>query len=90
MPVAAHETPEIWLGQPAPTRPSGIPSWMETASGNWSPPPSPQLRDDRANAGWDRLHRLAAAGDRDALVFLTLMKSGTIPRPAGRGGHFTP
>ena len=37
-------------------------------------------------SGWDQLRRLAESGDRDALVFLTLMKSGVIPRSEPRPG----
>ncbi|MBS29321.1 MAG: hypothetical protein CL566_10445 [Alphaproteobacteria bacterium] len=87
MPVVAHETPGIWLGQPAPRRPAGIPSWLSPGPGEWSPLPAARFRDDRMHAGWDRLHRMAAAGNRDALLFLTLLKSGTIARPAG---YFAP
>jgi hypothetical protein len=47
----------------------------------WAPPEAWRLRADRANAAWDRLRARAVAGDRDALLFLSLIKSGDFARP---------
>lgn len=77
-----------WLGQPALATPAGIPTRMLSRMGDqtprtvlsWKPPPAAEFRYDRTRAGWDRLRRLAQSGDRDALVFLTLMNAGAIPR----------
>lgn len=86
MPAGADAAPD-WPGQAALAPPAGIPTLAvadaETrivpAISGWAPPPADEFRHDRTHAGWDRLERLANAGDRDALVFLTLMRSGAIP-----------
>lgn len=87
MPAAARVAPD-WLGQPALATPAGIPThaWDQTPRTvvSWKPPPAAEFRHDRTRAGWDQLRRLAESGDRDALVFLTLMRAGAIPG-AGRG-----
>lgn len=81
-------------GKPALAIPAGIPTHaliqakeevLPTAA-DWRPPPAAEFRYDRTRAGWDRLELLATSGDRDALVFLTLMRSGTIPGN-GRVNH---
>jgi len=97
MPDVARVGPD-WLGQPGLATPAGIPTraWDHTPRTvlSWTPPPAAEFRHDRTRAGWDQLRRLAASGDRDALVFLTLMKSGAIPRagvrPARAGGAYAP
>ena len=84
--AAASVAPD-WLGRPALATPAGIPTrvLVRAEEGrlleavDWRPPPPAEVRYDRARAGWDRLERLAKAGDRDALVFLALMRSGAIP-----------
>ena len=89
MPDVASVEPD-WLGQPGLATPAGIPTraWDQTPRTvvNWKPPPAAEFRYDRTRAGWDQLRRLAESGDRDALVFLTLMKSGVIPRSEPRPG----
>lgn len=91
MPDAARLAPDL-PGQPALAMPAGIPtSTGKQASAtliSWTPPAAAEFRDDRHRAGWDRLRRLAEAGDRDALVFLTLMRTGEVPR--ARRGDLTP
>lgn len=85
-----------WLGQPGLATPAGIPTRMLSRMGdqslrtalNWKPPPAAEFRHDRTRAGWDQLRRLAQTGDRDALVFLTLMKSGVIARSQPRTGVY--
>lgn len=48
----------------------------------WRPPDPDRLARHRTDAAWDRLDRLAAGGNRDALVFRTLMQSSDFVRPA--------
>jgi hypothetical protein len=89
MPDAARVVPD-WLGQPGLATPAGIPTRTQSPMGvqsprtvvNWKPPPAAEFRYDRTRAGWDQLRRMAESGDRDALVFLTLMRSGAIPGAA--------
>jgi hypothetical protein len=86
MPAGADVATD-WPGQAALSPPAGIPNLAVTHAqtrmvpeiSGWAPPPADEFRHDRTHAGWDRLERLANAGDRDALVFLTLMRSGAIP-----------
>lgn len=86
MPAGADAAPD-WPGQTALVSPAGIPTLAVThaqtrmvpAITGWAPPPADEFRHDRTHAGWERLERLANAGDHDALVFLTLMRSGAIP-----------
>lgn len=79
---AARVVPDR-LGRPALAPPAGIPTRAGDQSSrtvlSWNPPPPAEFRHDRTRAGWDQLRRLAESGDRDALVFLTLMQSGAIP-----------
>jgi len=88
MPAAADDAP-AWLGQSVRAAPAGIPTLATPITVNtptasaWSPPPFEEFRHYRTHAGWERLEQLANAGDRDALVFLTLMRAGAIPG-AGR------
>ena len=85
MPDAAHAVPD-WPVQPALATPAGIPTRAASFVGDesprtvvsWTPPPATEFRHDRTRAGWDQLRRMAESGDRDALVFLTLMRSGAI------------
>jgi len=96
MPDVARVVPD-WLGQPALATPAGIPTRLLSRMGdqsprtvvNWTPPPAAEFRHDRTRAGWDQLERLASSGDRDALVFLTLMRAGAIPG-AGRNNALAP
>ncbi|MEP4377762.1 MAG: hypothetical protein ABJ215_02365 [Alphaproteobacteria bacterium] len=89
MPDVARMAPDR-QEPPAFEAPAGIPTrapdHMEAQNRRtdvrWTPPPAGTFRDDRNRAGWERLRRLAESGDRDALVFLTLMRSGAIPGPA--------
>lgn len=93
MPDAARVAPD-WLGQPALATPAGIPprAWDQSPRTvfSWKPPPAAEFRYDRTRAGWDQLRRLAESGDRDALVFLTLMRSGAIPGAARVSNAPTP
>jgi hypothetical protein len=82
MPVSASLAPPPPTGGTASFAPAGIPPGsVRHALYDWAPPAAERLRTHRANAAWDRLGRLAAAGDRDALVFMTLMKSADFARP---------
>lgn len=93
MPDVARVAPDL-LGQPGLATPAGIPTRMLSPMGDqsprtvgsWKPPPAAEFRYDRTRAGWDRLRQLAESGDRDALVFLTLMNAGAIPRSGNRSG----
>ncbi|HCP00692.1 MAG: hypothetical protein CL573_10115 [Alphaproteobacteria bacterium] len=75
-----------WLRQPELGERSGISTHAPTGSMgdgspallSWSPSSTDEFRRDRTRAGWDRLERLAASGDQDALVFLALVRSGAI------------
>jgi hypothetical protein len=79
---AARVVPDR-LGRPALAPPAGTPTRAGDQSPrtvlSWKPPPPAEFHHDRTRAGWDQLRRLAESGDRDALVFLTLMQSGAIP-----------
>ena len=91
MPDAARVVPD-WLGQPALATHACIPTraWNQAPRTvvNWKPPPAAEFRYDRTRAGWDQLKRLASSGDRDALVFLTLMRAGVIPN-SGRNNSIS-
>ena len=79
---AARVVPDR-LGRPAHVLPAGIPTRAGDQSPrtvlSWKPPPPAEFHHNRTRAGWDQLERLAESGDRDALVFLTLIQSGAIP-----------
>jgi len=82
MPAPVHVTPDIEPGQPARNAPAGIPTPVAlTAVHSWQPPASSYLARHRTDAAWDRLDRMAQGGNRDALVFRTLMQSAEFPRP---------
>lgn len=87
MPASAGLASPPPTGGTAPFAPAGIPPGgdpdadIPRAERGWSPPETARLRTHRANAAWDRLGRLAAQGDHDALLFMTLMKSADFARP---------
>jgi hypothetical protein len=86
MPVAVHVTPDREHGQPVSESLAGIPTPAVSAevppfAQRWQPPDAFRLARHRTDAAWDRLDRQAAAGNRDALVFRTLMQSADFIRP---------
>jgi hypothetical protein len=82
MPVTVHVTPEFEHGQPAPEALAGIPTPVTRhVSARWQPPSSHRLARHRTDAAWDRLDRQAAGGNRDALLFRTLMQSADFAVP---------
>jgi hypothetical protein len=66
---------------------AGIPTLVLTRSdvpprvSHWQPPDSHRLSRHRTDAAWERLDREAAGGNRDALLFRTLMQSADFVRP---------
>ncbi len=87
MPAAVHVTPDTEPGQSARDALAGIPTWISQPAvdapvPDWRPPEAHRLVRHRTDAAWDRLDRLAADGNRDALVFRTLMQSADFARPA--------
>jgi len=86
MPVAVHVSPGNAQGQPAPGSLAGIPTPgtsdpMPPRAQRWQPPDSFRLARHRTDAAWERLDRQAAGGNRDALLFRTLMQSADFTRP---------
>jgi hypothetical protein len=87
MSAAVHVTPDIEPGQPAQKALAGIPTSVLTRSdvpprvSHWQPPDSHRLSRHRTDAAWERLDREAAGGNRDALLFRTLMQSADFVRP---------
>lgn len=82
IPVAVHVMPEFENGQPAPESFAGIPTPIVLhESARWQPPGSRRLARHRTDAAWERLDRLAAGGNRDALLFRTLMQSADFAVP---------
>lgn len=86
MPVAVHVTPDREHGQPATQSLAGIPTPDVTDKAapyvqRWRPPDAFRLARHRTDAAWDRLDRQAAAGNRDALLFRTLMQTADFTRP---------
>jgi len=83
MPATVHVTPDIEPGQPARNAQAGIPTPLAlTQAPMWRPPEASYLARHRTDAAWDRLDRMAAGGNCDALVFRTLMQSAEFARPA--------
>lgn len=87
MSAAVHVTPGIEPGQPAQKVPVGIPTPVSVGSefpprvAYWRPPDSYRLARHRTDAAWERLDRQAGSGNRDALLFRTLMQSADFARP---------
>lgn len=82
MPVTVHVTPELEHGQPVSDSRAGIPTPIAgQVSADWRPPDSHRLARHRTDAAWDRLDRQAAGGNRDALLFRTLMQSADFAVP---------
>lgn len=83
--AAVHVTPDF---SPEPTvqeAQAGIPSPIPVSAAQaWQPPDSFRLTRHRTDAAWDRLDRLVADGNRDALVFRTLMQSSEFANPPAR------
>lgn len=83
MPDTVRVTPDLEPGQPAQFAHAGIPTPDAVMPIHlWQPPEYAQLARHRTDAAWDRLDRMAAGGNRDALVFRTLMQSADFARPA--------
>lgn len=86
--AAVHVTPDIEPGQPAQKALAGIPTPVSARSdvpqrvSHWRPPDSYRLARHRTDAAWERLDRQAAGGNRDALLFRTLMQSADFTHPA--------
>lgn len=85
--AAVHVTPDF---SPKPTvqeAQAGIPTSIPvSAVQSWHPPDSFRLTRHRTDAAWDRLDRLAAGGNRDALMFRTLMQSADFTNLPLRSG----
>lgn len=87
--AAVHVTPDFKPARPVLEAQAGIPTsipetFPESRVHRWQPPDSFRLTRHRTDASWDRLDRLAAGGNRDALMFRTLMQSADFTRPPGR------
>lgn len=88
MSAAVHVTPGIERGQPVQKALADIPTPVSARSdappyvSRWHPPDSYRLARHRTDAAWERLDRQASGGNRDALLFRTLMQSADFARPA--------
>ena len=83
MPAAVHVTSDTEHGQPARDALAGIPTpASHPRVRQWRPPDPDRLARHRTDAAWERLDRMAAGGNRDALVFRALMQSADFTRPA--------
>ncbi|MBT5571694.1 MAG: hypothetical protein HOJ90_10795 [Alphaproteobacteria bacterium] len=82
MSAVVHVTPDLKPGQPAQKAHADIPNPIAASPAlAWQPPDPYRLARHRTDAAWDRLDRLAADGNRDALMFRTLMQSAEFIRP---------
>jgi hypothetical protein len=83
--AAVHVTPDFSPESPVQEAEAGIPSPIPvSAAQTWQPPDSFRLTRHRTDAAWERLDRLAAGGNRDALMFRTLMQSAEFANPPTR------
>jgi hypothetical protein len=83
--ATVHVTPDIKPGQPAPFTSADIATLIAVSQAQgWQPPRRQKLARDRTDAAWNRLHRMAAEGNHDALMFRTLMQAADFTRPPGR------
>lgn len=86
MSAVVHVMPDSEPGQPTEKAHADIPTpFVPSPATTWQPPDSFRLARHRTDAAWDRLDRLAAGGNRDALMFRTLMQSADFIRPVQTG-----